>query len=261
MTKFVETTNLHTYDEDVDTLFLSDDKIFFTVEGEGHLMGRPSVFMRLAMCNLTCIGFKSPDSPFGCDSYISWSVKNKLTFKEIYTKYFLETGYDQKLKAGAILKLTGGEPFIQQKQLLKFMSYLTSKMGFIEFVDFETNGTILPHDDWYENYFTTFTVSPKLASNGDPLEKRYIPEVLQYHALKGSCFKFVVRDENDVNEVNEMYVNKFNILKSQVWLMPCCGSRKELIERSETVVELCKKYNYSYSPRLQLLVWDKALKV
>lgn len=254
-------TNLYSYDENTDTLYLSDDKIFYTVEGEGHLMGKPSVFMRLAMCNLTCIGFKSPDSPFGCDSFTSWSVKNKLTFKEIYTTYFENTGYDHKLKAGAILKLTGGEPFIQQKQLIKFVSYLRDKMGRFVDIDFETNGTILPDDVWREHFFASFTVSPKLASNGDPVEKRYIPEVLEYHAEQGSCFKFVVRDEKDVEEVISNYVDKFGIPNNSVWLMPCCGSRKELIERSETVVELCKKYNYSYSPRLQLLVWDKALKV
>ena len=72
-------------DEDYSTkeLILSDDKIFYTIEGEGEFVGQPSVFMRLSMCNLTCIGFASPDSPHGCDSYVSWSVKNKMQFKDI----------------------------------------------------------------------------------------------------------------------------------------------------------------------------------
>ena len=69
-----------------ETIYLSDDKIFYTVEGEGEFMGYPSVFMRLSMCNLTCKGFASEDSPHGCDSYISWSVKNKLTLKEVFTR-------------------------------------------------------------------------------------------------------------------------------------------------------------------------------
>ena len=41
------------------TLFISDDFVFYTLEGEGRYIGYPSVFMRMAMCNLTCIGFKS----------------------------------------------------------------------------------------------------------------------------------------------------------------------------------------------------------
>jgi organic radical activating enzyme len=59
-----------------ETIFLSDDKVFYTVEGEGEFVGQPSVFMRMSMCNLTCIGFKSEDAPYGCDSYISWIIKN-----------------------------------------------------------------------------------------------------------------------------------------------------------------------------------------
>ena len=39
-------------------IFLSDDKIFYTVEGEGEFVGYPSVFMRLSMCNLTCKGLQ-----------------------------------------------------------------------------------------------------------------------------------------------------------------------------------------------------------
>ena len=71
-------------DLDKETLILSDDKIFYTIEGEGEYVGQRSLFMRMAMCNLTCIGFASEDSPHGCDSFISWSVKNKMTFNEIF---------------------------------------------------------------------------------------------------------------------------------------------------------------------------------
>ena len=41
-------------DCDKETLILSDDKLFYTLEGEGEYVGVPSVFFRLAMCNLTC---------------------------------------------------------------------------------------------------------------------------------------------------------------------------------------------------------------
>jgi len=37
-----------------DVLSLSDDHVFYTVEGEGKYIGWPYVFMRMAMCNLTC---------------------------------------------------------------------------------------------------------------------------------------------------------------------------------------------------------------
>ena len=94
-----------------ETLILSDDLIFYTIEGEGEYIGQPSVFMRMSMCNLTCIGFASEDSPNGCDSYISWTVKNKKTFLEIF-KMMEDNRYIIQLRHNAIWKLTGGEPLV-----------------------------------------------------------------------------------------------------------------------------------------------------
>ena len=249
------------YDEDKDTILLSDDKVFYTVEGEGVLTGAPSVFMRLSLCNLTCSRFQSPDSPLGCDSASSWMVKNKFTFKALYDQYFLDTGYIENLKKGAVLKLTGGEPLVQQKQLIKFLAYLVDRAGFIPAIDFETNATIQPDENWVTIFKATFTTSPKLALNGDPEEARYKPEVLQWHTDHLSVFKFVVRSDEDVQEILTKYVNRFNIDNNSVFLMPCCGSRKELLEESPKVAELAKKYTFNFSSRLQLVIWDMSLKV
>ena len=242
-------------------LFLSDDKIFYTIEGEGEFIGQPSVFMRLSMCNLTCKGFASADSPHGCDSFISWSVKNKMTFEDI-VKYMEVNGYKDHLYNGAIFKITGGEPLIQQNKLLRFVDYLFLKWGWVPRIDFETNATIKPSSRWRTKLINaTFTTSPKLSSNGDPLGKRYVPETLEWHATYGSGFKFVIKGCNDIEEVITDYVDKFDIPASRIWLMPCCGSRQEHSEVSSMVADLAKKYYFNFSPRLQLVIWDKALKV
>jgi 7-carboxy-7-deazaguanine synthase len=243
-----------------ETIFLSDDKIFYTIEGEGEYVGMPSVFMRMSMCNLTCIGFKSEDAPYGCDSYISWSIKNKMSFYHI--KCMLEdNGYKDHLFNGAILKLTGGEPLIQQAKLLKFIDYLKQEWGFVPRIDFETNATIYPSDRWVDEFQATFTTSPKLKSNGDPKGKRYIEEVLDWHTMHNSGFKFVVQSHRDMEEIMTEYVDKFDIPTGRVWLMPCAGSREEHIRVAADVAELAKEYHFNFSPRLHLLLWDKALKV
>ena len=244
------------------TIFLSDDKIFYTVEGEGEYAGIPSVFMRLSMCNLTCQGFKSADAPHGCDSFVSWSVKNRMTFDEIF-EFIAQNGYNCKLHDGAIWKITGGEPLIQQKQLLKLVRAYAERFGYVPVIDFETNATILPDEAWISEFKATFTTSPKLANNGDPVEKRYKPAVLKWHAENGSGFKFVISNEADMNEILEKYIHNpdINVPKNRVWLMPCCGSRAELAEKAPMVAELCKKHMFNFSPRLQLVIWDKALKV
>ena len=87
-------------DYDKETIFLSDDLIFYTIEGEGEYIGQPSVFMRMSMCNLTCVGFASADSPNGCDSFVSWSIKNKKTFnfEASVIKYLRYISGSEKLK-------------------------------------------------------------------------------------------------------------------------------------------------------------------
>lgn len=243
------------------TIFLSDDKIFYTIEGEGEYVGYPSVFMRLSMCNLTCKGFASADSPNGCDSFISWSVKNRMTFDEVF-EYMSQNSYNCHLKDGAIWKITGGEPLIQQKSLLELVDRFIFRFGFLPRIDFETNATIIPDQQWLD-WKATFTTSPKLSNNGDPVEKRYKPEVLKWHVKNNSGFKFVINNENDLLEVFEKYITEptIKVPKERVWLMPCCGSRAEHVEKAELVADFCKKYNLKFSPRLQLVIWDKALKV
>lgn len=246
-------------------LFLSDDKIFYTLEGEGEYIGQPSVFMRLAMCNLTCKAFTSDDSPFGCDSYISWSIKNKMSFEDIFA--MMEdpsNNFVEHLRNRAIFKITGGEPLIQQNQLLKFMRAFVEKYKFLPRIDFETNATLLPHEDWKLEFNATFTTSPKLTSNGDPEEKTYKPDVLRWHADHNSGFKFVIKRSEDIEEIWAKYVDDYegiNVPLQRIWFMPCCGSREEHIKVAPAVAEYAKSMHVNFSPRMHLLIWNKALKV
>ena len=250
-------------DIEKETIFLSDDKIFYTVEGEGEYVGQPSVFMRMSMCNLTCKGFASENSPNGCDSFISWSVKNKMTFKDIFN-LLEEKQYIEHLRNRAIFKLTGGEPFISEKQLLKFMEAFVVRYEFLPKIDFETNATLQPDERWVTEFKATFTTSPKLTTNGDPEEKTYKPEVLKWHKEHNSGFKFVITSDQDIEEIWRKYVvdkNGINVSLNRIWFMPCCGSRQEHIERAPAVVEYAKAMHVNFSPRLHLLVWNLALKV
>jgi 7-carboxy-7-deazaguanine synthase len=240
-----------------------EPEIFYTVEGEGALAGKPSVFMRFFGCNLRCPGFVSADSPSGCDSFVSWSIKNKRTFNEVF-EILEKNHFIGFLEKGAILKYTGGEPLIRQDNLLLFTQAFVDRYGFIPIIDFETNATILPDERWMDDFYATFTTSPKLTTNGDPEEKTYIPEVLRWHSQNQSIFKFVITQSEDIDEIWRKYVNDehgINVQRENIWFMPCCGSRQEHIERAEVVAEYAKKMCVNFSPRLHLLLWDRALRV
>ena len=250
-------------DCDKETILLSDDRIFYTIEGEGEFIGQPSVFMRMSICNLTCKGFASEGSPHGCDSYISWSIKNKFTFNQVF-ELLEKNNYIYHLKNNAIWKMTGGEPMVQQKKLLKLTEAFIEKYKFTPRIDFETNATIKPDDKWIDEFKATFTTSPKLLHNGDPEKKTYRPEVLKWHKEKGSSFKFVIAESTDIDEIWRKYVEDdhgINADRDRIWFMPCCGSREEHIKRAPAVAEYAKAMNVNFSPRLHLCIWDMALKV
>jgi organic radical activating enzyme len=185
-----------------------------------------------------------------------------MTFNEIF-KYFEEHKLVDKLRNGAILKITGGEPLVQQKQLLKFMTAFIKKYNYHPVIDFETNATIKPDERWLDEFFASFTTSPKLISNGDPEERSYKPEVLKWHREVGSGFKFVITSDEDINEIWRKYVDDktVRVPKNRIWFMPCSGSRKEHIENAPAVAEYAKAMDVNFSPRLHLLIWDMALKV
>jgi len=245
-----------------DYLLISDDGPGFnTIEGEGRLIGKPSIFLRLFGCNLTCKGFASADSPWGCDSYISWSKKNKYTFDQMF-KFYEDNHFVELLANHHIWKLTGGEPMLRQDILFKFVNAFNERYYINSKIDFETNATIMPRSKWI-SLGATFTTSPKLISNGDPEEKTYKPEVLKWHVDNHSCFKFVINSDKDLEEIFQKYIQDgyINVPKDLVWLMPACGSRAEHAERAPKVAEICKEYGFNFSPRLHLVLWDKALRV
>src|SRR3990167_6200856 len=102
-----------------------------------------------------------------------------------------------------------------------------------------------------------WNVSPKLSNAGMPLEKRIRLPVLQKHvSLGNACFKFPVLDKSDLIEVQDI-CGQAEIPSRSVYLMPICSTRQEHIERAPQVVDWCKEFDYNFSPRLQILIFDQ----
>ncbi len=120
------------------------NEIFFSIQGEGRLVGTPMVFLRFAECNLRCTVI---NAGFNCDT--EFSSSRKMTLSEI-----LQCIAELNPQKGWVL-LTGGEPGLQVTETLIDALHQNGWR-----VAIETNGTVaLPKGlDW-------ICVSPKSAEH------------------------------------------------------------------------------------------------
>lgn len=217
-------------------------EIFHSVQGEGVNMGKPVVFLRLGLCNLKCTW---------CDTKYAWDWKTSDADKHLVEMPAEDVEQEIARHNRKYLVVTGGEPMIQQHQLIPLLERLKGRAFFSEI---ETNGTIMPTDDMM-SLIDHWSVSPKLNNSGNSLSAREKPDCYQFFAgLPASHFKFVIRNEDDFDEIEPLMV-KYHLPCDRIILMPEAENRADLIERSERVVELCKRTGCTFSTRLQILLW------
>ena len=217
-------------------------EIFFSIQGEGINAGKPAVFIRLALCNLKCSW---------CDTKYTWDWPSGEA-----DQHYTEMQQDQIEAAisGYSCKYfvaTGGEPLLQQKDLIPLLGRLQDR-GF--FVEIETNATVVPDNDLLTRV-DHWSVSPKLSSSANLGKLREVPECYRLFAyINNSHFKFVIQNGNDLDELLSN-VNKYHIPADKIILMPESQSREELLVKSRELVEICKVHDFRFSIRLQTLLW------
>jgi 7-carboxy-7-deazaguanine synthase len=219
-------------------------EVFYSLQCEGRAIGTPAVFLRLGGCNLMC-----NSEHWRCDTIEVWQKGRSKVFEDIFTSEHISY-----LRKGAHLVITGGEPLLQQFQIVNLIEWLYYKHNLEGiFVEIETNGTIIPLSGLSARV-KWWNVSPKLANCGEPYEKRVNDTALYELSRKDSIFKFVIKNEGDVQEI----LQDFGMLNfSDIVLMPAGATREELNITRPLVVELCKSLCLRYSERLHIVIWDK----
>jgi 7-carboxy-7-deazaguanine synthase len=222
-------------------------------QGEGKSAGKPVMFLRLSGCNLACIW---------CDTPYTWNW--------IGTKFEHPDKYDQKVEAHRMLVedvkkeltkeghatnlcISGGEPLLQQKQLIPLLKQLRQDNWWIEV---ETNGTIKPMPE-FNDLINQYNCSPKLANagNDNPQSKRWKFDALVPINVSGKAsFKFVIQSDEDLSEM-QLMMKIADIRPKSIWLMPEGKTKEEQEMRQEQVEALAKKYGYNFSPRLHILAF------
>lgn len=250
---------------------LKVSEMFYSIQGEGPSMGRRAVFLRLATCNLMCGGDGTAfdkglhdGATWRCDTIEVWMRGTEMTHQTLLDTMEKEN-YLVELALGAHLIITGGEPLLQQEAIVEFLKKLTDKIGSRVYVEVETNGTISLNDA-LRMQIRQVNCSPKLSNSGVRKEKRLrfsFQSLVDQSAVSDPLviFKFVISDEKDALEVEEDFLKFFHIQRRQVWFMPACSTREQLVEKSLEVARLCKLYRVNFSSRLQLEIWDKAVGV
>lgn len=204
--------------------------IFYSLQGEGPRAGVPSVFLRLAGCNLRCSY---------CDTPEALGKGGGLEVNEVVRKTV------ELASRAENLVITGGEPLLQTRVLELF---LEEALGFFPYVEIETNGTLPPLKIKSGIHYN---VSPKLSNSGEKEEKRLRLDVLREFSGLPSIFKFVVKEREDVEEVAHL-ASALNIPGSRIYLMPMARDLRELRGRAREVALLAMEYGFRYSDRLHL---------
>jgi 7-carboxy-7-deazaguanine synthase len=211
-------------------------EIFYSVQGEGSLMGVPSIFIRTTGCNLRCSWCDTP--------YTSWNpVGDDMDLDAIL-------GKTAEYKAAKHVVITGGEPMIAPGIVDLSRRYRDLGMH----ITFETAGTVFAPVEC-----DLMSISPKL-SNSTPEgtfrkqheRLRLQPEILRKLTSTWPYqLKFVIAAHSDLAEAEEV-IASVGAPPANVILMPEGTSEATLKDRGPWVAELCKEHGYRFSPRLHV---------
>lgn len=220
-------------------MFISE--IFYSLQGEGSLIGVPSVFVRTSGCNLRCRWCDTP--------YASWNPEGTTFHTEELLKKI--TSYSCRH-----IVLTGGEPMISP-DLPKLAADLNNQGHHITI---ETAGTIMPQGISCH----LASLSPKL-KNSIPdssiagswsqrhASHRYSPDVIStWISHYDTQLKFVVTNEEDLSEIEDILQEITPIPRDRVFLMPEGTDLITLKKRTPFIEKICRERGFRFAPRLQI---------
>ncbi|MBI2989084.1 MAG: 7-carboxy-7-deazaguanine synthase QueE [Deltaproteobacteria bacterium] len=215
-------------------------EIFYSIQGEGRLLGTPSVFIRTSGCNLRCVWCDTP--------YTSWRPQGEeWSLGEILAEV--------KGHPTSHVVVTGGEPLLAPE--IEELSARLKKNNYQ--VTVETAATLFK-----PLTCDLISMSPKL-SNSTPWrrekgkfaqmhdERRLsLPVIQRFMGEYDYQLKFVVEERRDFAEIRGILRKLKNVDPARVLIMAQGRTKRELHKKARWIVDLCKKHGFRYTPRLQI---------
>jgi organic radical activating enzyme len=201
-----------------------------------------------------------------CDSTSQWAWRGEDKDFQYLINQWKEQGiYDDILNGTIHIIWTGGEPTIKghQEAIVNFIQYMweCDSYNYTPFHEIETNGTNYIEDELLKS-LDQINCSPKLSNSGLSAKQRINPEAIKRIMQHSNYqFKFVISNEEDVQEIFRDFIIPFSIPLANVVCMPGLDDAANFEERTRFVLELAKKYRFRGLTRLHIAAWNKTLNV
>lgn len=234
-----------------------------TIQGEGKLVGTPSIFIRVGKCNLKCEGFNVEyETPSGikkcsCDTYYAVDMAFKDQWQSMGAKDIIKEVSKISPNYKIDLVITGGEPLLYWRDE-EFQELLKHYIEAGNNLTIETNASL--NIDITKKYQEKiiFSMSVKLSNSLEPLRKRLNIETITkiLENTSHSYLKFVVDKEFKEKANDEIKDILKQIPKADVYLMPMGDTAKQINQNCESIIDMAIQNAYKYCDRLHIRVWD-----
>ena len=188
---------------------LKVNEIFYSIQGESSMAGKPCVFIRLTFCNLRCTY---------CDTEYAFYEGKEMSFEEILKEI-------EKYECN-LVEITGGEPLVQEK-VLDLMKELCER----EYMVMLETGGSLP----IENVDKRVKIIMDLKTPTSGMEKKNLFENLT-HIKKFDEIKFVIGNKSDYEWSKDMIL-KYNLTDKATVLMSPVFNEINNIELASWILE------------------------
>jgi 7-carboxy-7-deazaguanine synthase len=209
-------------------------EIFHSLQGEGLLVGVPSVFVRLSGCPSRCRW---------CDTKYAWDYDAGTACEPA------ELTVQVNHWSCSHVVITGGEPManpdLSPRPGLTDLTRGLRRSG--KHITIETSGVVFVPGLVCD----LMSISPKL----DERQHGLMPILQSLIEAYPYQLKFVVESAEDWPQIERCINQLPGLDRQRVMLMPQAATAEELATRSQMVVELCKQTGLRFCPRLQIALW------